>query len=291
MFERILVVARGAASDQPALRRALLCAGARAELVILDVVHEPMLDSYLGNKVIYEPLRARVVAERRTAIEALAAGISTRDVKAVGKAVWDYPLDEAVAKHARESRADLVVIAPAVEPGGLTPSDWRLVTGCPAPVLVVRGAGTAQYRHVVAAVDPFHVHAKPAELDLSILAAAREFERAGATLAAVHCYLRPEYFSGEPTAGRSHDTAAARREALEQLVEKSGLPKSVARLATGAPTDTLLKRMAESGDADLIVMGALARGRLADLFLGSTAERVLHGVAADVLAIKATQAG
>ncbi len=287
MFEKILVVARGAGSDQPALRRALLCAGPRAELVILDVVHEPMLDSYLGNKVIYEPLRARVVAERRTAIEALAAGISTPGVKAVGKAVWDYPLDEAVARHASENGADLVVIAPAVEPSGLTPSDWRLVTRCPVPVLVVRGAGTTQYRHVVAAVDPFHVHAKPAELDLSILAAAREFEqRAGATLAAVHCYLRPEYFSGEPTTGRSHDMAAARREALEQLVEKSGLPKSVARLATGAPTDTLLRRMAESGEADLIVMGALARGRFEEIFIGSTAERVLHGAAADILAVK-----
>jgi nucleotide-binding universal stress UspA family protein len=48
--------------------------------------------------------------------------------------------------------------------------------------------------------------------------------------------------------------------------------------------------MAESGDADVIVMGALARGRLTDLFIGSTAERVLHGVAADVLAIKAAKA-
>jgi universal stress protein E len=290
MFEKILVVARGAGADQPALRRALLCAGPRAELVILDVVHEPMLDSYLGNKVIYEPLRARAVAERRTAIEALAADISTPSVKVVGRAVWDHPLDEAVANHARETRAELVVIAPALGPGGLTSSDWRLVTRCPVPMLVVRGAGTIQYRHVVAAVDPFHVHAKPAELDLSILAAARELaQRTGATIAAVHCYLRPEYFSGEPTAGRSHDTAAGRREALEQLVEKSGLAKSVARLATGAPTDTLLRRMAESGDADLIVMGALARGRLADFFIGSTAERVLHGVPADVLAIKVTQ--
>ena len=59
MFEKILVLARGAASDQPALQRALLCASPRTQLVILDVVHEPMLDGYLGNKALYEPLRAR----------------------------------------------------------------------------------------------------------------------------------------------------------------------------------------------------------------------------------------
>jgi universal stress protein E len=289
MFERILVLARGAAFGQPALQRALLCATPRTQLVILDVVHEPMLDGYLGNKAIYEPLRARVVAERRTRIEALAAGLAAPGVKAVGKAVWDYPLDEAVAKHAREERADLVVIAPPVEPGGLTSSDWRLVTHCPAHVLVVRGTGTTQYRHVVAAVDPFHVHAKPVELDLSILAAACQFEQhAGATLTAVHCYVSPEYFGVGSSAARGHETE--HREALERIVAMAGLPKSVARLATEASTDTLLKRMAESGEADLIVMGALARGRFEEIFIGSTAERVLHGVAADVLAVRASAA-
>jgi universal stress protein E len=289
MFDKILVLARGAAPNQPALQRALLCAGPRAQLVILDVVHEPMLDGYLGDKAIYEPLRARVVAERRTRIEALAAGLAARGVKVVGKAVWEYPLDEAVAKHAREEHADLVVIAPPAEPGGLTPSDWRLVTHCPAPVLVVRGTGATQYRHVVAAVDPFHVHAKPAELDLSILAAARKFEqRAGATLTAVHCHVSPEYFGAGSSAARGHDRE--HREALERIVAMAGLPKSVARLATGASTDIFLKRMAESGEADLIVIGALARGRLGEIFIGSTAERVLHGVAADVLAVKATPA-
>jgi universal stress protein E len=291
MLEKILVLARGAASNQPAVERALRCASPRTELVILDVVHEPMLDGYLGNTAIYEPLRARVVAERRAAIEALAADIAARGVKAVGKAVWEYPLDEAVASHAREEHADLVVIAPPIESGGLAPSDWRLVTRCPAPVLVVRGAGLTQYRRVVAAVDPFHVHAKPAELDRSILAAARELERqAGATLAVVHCYMHPEYFGAESKVLRGHDATAERREALDRLVEEAGLPKSAARLVTGAPTDTLLKRMAQSGEADLIVMGALARGRLGELFIGSTAERVLHGVTADVLAIKAPPA-
>jgi universal stress protein E len=48
----------------------------------------------------------------------------------------------------------------------------------------------------------------------------------------------------------------------------------------------LLRQMAERGDADLIVMGALARGRLQEWLIGSTAERVLNGSVADVLAVK-----
>jgi universal stress protein E len=160
-------------------------------------------------------------------------------------------------------------------------------------VLVARGTGTEKYRHVVAAVDPFHLHSKPAGLDSSIVAHALRFTQpGGATLAVVHCYNPPDYFGIEAVVGIDRrDTAAGRREALEQLVEKSGLPKSAARLETGGSPDTLLKRMAQSGEADLIVMDALARGRIEEFFIGSTAERVLHGGAADVLAVKPTPAG
>ena len=57
-------------------------------------------------------------------------------------------------------------------------------------------------------------------------------------------------------------------------------------LSRGPKPHEVLKRLAESGEADVIVMGALARGRLKDWILGSTAERVLHGGRVDVLAVK-----
>jgi universal stress protein E len=69
-------------------------------------------------------------------------------------------------------------------------------------------------------------------------------------------------------------------------VAAAGLPTSVARLAVGGAAHTLLRQMAERGEADLIVMGALARGRFEEWFIGSTAERVLNGAVADVLAVK-----
>jgi universal stress protein E len=287
MFKNILVVARGADPEQPAIQRALLCASAGARIVILDLVHEPVLDGYLGNTVIYEPLRARVVAERRGAVEALASGIMRRGFEAFGQAVWEYPLDDAVAKHARTEGSDLVVVAPEMAVHGLTPTEWRLVTRCAAPVLVANAPSKKAYAKIVAAVDPFHLHAKPAELDRSILDYARRLaeERAG-ELIVVHCYTPPEHFGGEfGDAARAE--SGIRREALAKLVAEAGLPTSVARLAGGGAPHALLRQMAERGEADLIVMGALARGRFEEWFIGSTAERVLNGSAADVLAVKA----
>jgi universal stress protein E len=52
----------------------------------------------------------------------------------------------------------------------------------------------------------------------------------------------------------------------------------------GAP-DEVLGKMVERGEADVVVMGAFARGRFKDWLVGSTAERVLHRLRVDVLAI------
>jgi universal stress protein E len=51
----------------------------------------------------------------------------------------------------------------------------------------------------------------------------------------------------------------------------------------------MIKTLVERGEADLIVMGVLARGRVKEWLIGSTAERVLHGVSVDVLAVKPPQ--
>jgi universal stress protein E len=288
MFRKILVLVRGNDPSQPAVQRAVQCASKITQLALLDVAHEPLLDGYMGNSAIYEPLRARVVAERAGYVKELVAALRNRSLEVSGEAVWDHPLDEVVAKHVRAKGVDLVVFAPAEGHGGaLSNSDWRLLTTCPAPILVVKGAADQKYRRIVAAVDPYHAHAKPADLDLAILAQARELQaQTGAALSALHCFTPVEYFGADLANPASQTSGAvARREELEILLRKSDLPASFARLEIGAPHD-VLKRLAERGEADVIIMGALARGRLKDWLIGSTAERVLHSGGVDVLAVK-----
>jgi universal stress protein E len=169
----------------------------------------------------------------------------------------------------------------------LSHGDWQVVTGSRAPLLLVKSDGRAPYRRIVAAVDPFHVHAKPAALDREILRVAKEAQRrTRATLAAVHCYFGVEDFGADfariaPSDPRLID---ARLEAVRELCAEARIPEDAARLVAGAP-HSVLTDMQQRGEADLIVMGALARGRFAELVLGNTAERVLHYGTGDVLVV------
>jgi universal stress protein E len=294
MFNKVLVLADGGDPGQPALRRALGLVADGGEIEILAVVYEPLLEGYLGNKQIYEPLRQRVLSERRESAAALARAVESHGVRCAAKAVWSHPMHAAVAAEAHTAQSDLVVAAPAnlhqrggARRGGLTHGDWQVVTSCPVPLLLVKSDGEAPYRNVVAAVDPFHTHAKPAELDREILRHANAAaDLVGAPLTVLHCYLPIDYFGVDfaQVPARDPRSLDARTKALQDLCAELGVPTSATRLVAGVP-HSVLQAMQQRGEADLIVMGALARGRFAELILGNTAERVLYDGTSDVLLV------
>ncbi|HEY3516997.1 MAG TPA: universal stress protein [Gammaproteobacteria bacterium] len=300
MFNKVLVLTDGADPRQPALRRAVECVAHGGEIEIFAIVYEPMLEGYLGNKEIYEPLRRRILDERRDRAAALARAVESEGVRASSKAVWSHPMHAAVAAEVDASGIDLVVAAPAnlhqgggSRDGGLSHGDWQVVTSSRAPLLIVKSDGRTPYRSIVAAVDPFHAHAKPAALDRDILRVAKEVQqRARAKLAALHCYFAVEYFGADlariaPSDPRLVD---ARLEAVRALCAETGIPVDAARLVAGAPSSALTD-MQRRGEADLVVMGGLARGRFAELVLGNTAERVLHYGDGDVLVVAPARVG
>jgi len=73
---------------------------------------------------------------------------------------------------------------------------------------------------------------------------------------------------------------------VEELLRQAGLQTSAARVENG-PTHEVIQNIVDEGGADVVVMGVLARGRIKDWLIGSTAERVLHRVPVEVLAVKA----
>jgi len=114
------VLADGDDPGQPALRRALECVSDGGEIEIFSVVYEPMLEGYLGNKAIYEPLRKRVIDERRERATALARAVERHGVRGSAKAVWSHPMHVAAQRRStqpvstswsRDRRASIKVTA------------------------------------------------------------------------------------------------------------------------------------------------------------------------------------
>jgi len=291
----LVVVSRTDTLEQPALQRALsLCDG--TELELFRCVYEPNLESspLVTRDEDYVDVRDALVHEAANGLRDMVDELRQRIDRVSATVVWDYPVYQGIIRRAVATNANLVVTESLriLGPRRLASEDWNLVSSCPVPLLLVRGSGTGKYRHVAAAVDPFHARAKPASLDEVIVDLAQEFAGVfSARFSAVHCAVpfgRIAPFERQEE--RSSPEADARlmemsRAAVAELLAARNIDTNAVRILSGPPA-LELPRFVETEGVDLLAMGALSRARLADLVIGSTAGEVLDNVDCDLLIAK-----
>jgi universal stress protein E len=280
--------------------------GAALELFVCDF--DPALaGSTFFDDATLRRLREDFVAERAEYLESLADELRASDLEVTTHVHWDNPLYEGILRRIEEWAPDLVVkdthYHSALRRALFTNTDWNLVRRCPAPLLLSRGRDWSAQPRILAAIDPGHRGDKPAALDHDILDAAQYLARVtGGAVEAVHAFfpaallaaasglggvpLAPELGVADLLeAERGRLTTAAR-----QLASVHGLGEEDVRVLQGAAAE-LLPAIAAERKADLLVMGAVSRSRLREIFIGSTAERVLDHVPCDVLVVKTADFG
>jgi len=293
-MKKILLVLSDAAANEAAIARLGALADEGAEVEALAIVHEPHLDGYLGNTEIYAPLRKRLLDEEQERTGTIVGQIEAAGFSAQVKVVWDWPRGDAIRRHAFSAGADAIVVSFGLgSHRDFGSADWRFLAECPLPILVVNQTAAEPYRHVIAAVDPVHAHAKPEQLDHVIAGLAGEIgARTGAKLDIVHFYTPLSHYGARsdgdeavPLNDAEQKLEAVRQKALDALAAEAGSAAGQARLIEGNAARGI-EALIEDEAADLVVMGALARGRLAEFFIGSTAERLLHRGKSDILLVK-----
>jgi universal stress protein E len=295
---KIMVVVDPTADRQPAVAKAAVLAGkfnARVELFACDT--KALRDRRLAAGRLTEQ-----TASIETLLNSLAAQLRAQALEVTLTIKQGNTVHASVLEHLQLCDADLVVkdthhhsIARRTF---LTNTDWQLIRGCPAPLLLVKNKPWPERNErmqLVAAVDIGHVNDKPILLDDRILeyGAALGKVLAG-NLHVVHAYLPATLIaagtiSGQmPVAVSDRELAKERTEktrALWDLARSYDVPMGNAHAALGSAADQL-PQLAQQLNADVVVMGAISRRALQRIFLGSTAEDVLEHLPCDVLVVK-----
>jgi universal stress protein E len=288
------------AARQPAIVKAIRIAksfGASLELfhaisspVFLSLA--PLMDASI------ESLRAKSVEHVRKRLAKYTAVARKHGVKLEYSVAWDYPPHEAIVRRAAAIGADLIVAeghkGTRTRAWLIHLTDWELLRTSPLPVLLLKNG--RPYRHPVtlAAVDPGHTHAKPADLDAKVVAAAKQFSQAlRGQLQVMHANNPPTLalVAGDPAINAASVTltyeelSKADRDAFEKFLTSSGVPARRASVVEGHPA-LAIPFAARKLHAGLVVMGAVSRSGLKRVFIGNTAERVLNALPCDVLVVK-----
>lgn len=172
--------------------------------------------------------------------------------------------------------------------------DMRLMRNCPCPVWLVQPRPMVFFERVLVAIDPLPADENEVRLNRRIvdLAASLADRDRGELFVASAWEVRGEpllvskmsqdafreHFNGVAATGRKY-----LREVLKTL-RKPPMEKNV-RFRNGSAAN-VIKEYAKEIDADVIVMGTLARVGIPGMLIGNTAERVLRQVRSSVLTLK-----
>lgn len=306
---RILAVLDPTSSEQPAAKKACQVAaqsGAEVELFICDY------DQHLSGERFFDSqglqrARDHIIERHRTRLGQIADQLR-RDVPGAAElqidvdARWDNPRDDAILRKLRDSKADLLVkdthYHNVLKRTVFTNTDWELIRGCEARLLLVKPDAWQDQPAIVVAVDPTHVNDEPAALDRMLLDSAAELAKnSGGSLHIFHaCDAATAYAVSAdsiafPVSVPVREIADSMREHHQEAMnELLGSWKTdiqyESHFIEGETRESLLT-LIDDVKADVVVMGAVARSALQRMFLGSTAERVLDHLPCDLYIVKA----
>jgi len=304
MYEisRIMCVIDPTSTEQPAMRRAAWLArsvGAELELFI-SYYNQYLSGGRFFDSRSLKKARCEVIADHEKHLKELAEPLRSSGLIVRTAATWDHPLYEGIVRHAVAVGADIVFKDThqhsALARTLFTNTDWNLLRTCPVPLWLVKPQEIADQPVFMAAIDPMNEHDKPAALDDQILVLSKMLaEKSNGTVHALHSY-DPRIIVATAPANAYIPVSLPLDEIDEQmreehgkrfneLTEFHGLDDKKTHLVSGLAHEEL-PIMANKLDADVIVMGAVARNRWKRIFIGATAERVLEHLPCDLLVVK-----
>jgi len=311
-FKNFLCVVEPGEACKPALARAVtLAENNQASLTVVDVTARiPAGIGMPEGGPVSADLQAAIVSAPAQGLETLIEPYRKR-IEIHSKVLIGTPFLEIIREVLRNAH-DLVIKNPE-NPDWLDrlfgSDDMHLLRKCPCPVWLIKLQAPKSYRRILAAVDVDDAYPS-AELESRRALNLQILEMAGslalsdsATLHIVHAweaigesamYGAIESVPEEKIRAyvqqvrRQHEDSLNRLmrgvagdmgpEALDYLKPQTHLVKGWAR----KEIPTLAKRI----EADLVVMGTLARTGVPGFFMGNTAETILNQIDCSVLAIK-----
>jgi universal stress protein E len=269
-------------------------------MLICDPITDLLGDAYvylLESQNIAESIRE----SQDEAIEKLVAMAEDAGVRVDADRITDKHVADIVRREAEARQPRYVVKgthyhSPA-ERASLAVADWDLIRHLDFPLWFVKPVEWREPPVIVAAVDPLHAHDKPAQLDKRIIERAQFLVRKnGGKVVVLHTYQTLEEIGSRamwafkpkklPVEDINRKIFEEHNRALKILGETMGVPADALHLVSGRAHE-VLPAFARQQGASLVIMGALARSRLKQRIIGSTAARSLDHIPCDVLVTQA----
>lgn len=298
---------RGEDGGSLALDRAralAIATGASVDLMVCDYLGSLSGGLFVDDQALDES-REAYVRDMQSWLEQRAERLRRDGVEARSHVDWHAPRYEAILAQASRTGADLIVRAARqhsrIDRMFFAATDWELIRRAQQPLWLVKRFLDPLSRglRVLAAVDPVHPEERKQGLDRKLVTIAEYIT--GLFGGALHLFHASKPGAAvAPVAAASHHGAVPvmrlssevmgelekrRSEELHKLAGFAGIPEDNVHLISGNVGDAL-EEVVTTQAIDVVVTGAVARGRLERWLIGSTAESILDQVSCDIVVVK-----
>jgi len=311
-FKKIICVVTSDSSSGDTLKRAVALANnSQAQLTVVKVIEKIPSNIRIPDSTLSpEKIQACIIAEHRRELTELIAPWRN-DTEIQTKVLIGIPFLEVIREVLRNDH-DLVI--KAVESDGRLKSvigsnDMHLLRKCPCLVWLVKPGAPTSYRRILAAVD-VDDYADPEELNVRRLLTDKVIDMASslalsefAELHIAHAWeaigetdLRSGFIkiSEQDTAAYIDKVKQQHSVSLNKIMDEINIKLGRSSFEYLNPQSHLLKgqphkeipALADKIEADIVVMGTVARTGISGFFMGNTAETILNRIDCSVLAVK-----
>lgn len=297
-FQDVLVVLDPTVEEQKVLNRAIELAEhtackLTAFVSIYDFSYE-MTTMLSGEE--RESMRHAVIKDREIWAERLLFAAKQKGIQCDIEVMWHNRPFEAIVKAVQEGGYDLVIKGThdhdTLKSILFTPTDWHILRKCPCPVLLVKDHAWPMQGNIVAAVNAGSSRPHHQQLNQLIIRQAIAIGRMlNANVHLVNAYPGtpvqvaveiPEFNPEEYNEAMRHH----HRDAILALSREFMIAPEHTHVLEGMPEDVIPK-VAQSLDAEMVIIGTIGRTGLSAAIIGNTAEHVIDRLDCDILALKA----
>ncbi len=294
-LQKLLVLMDPSVDNQPALNRAKeLSDASKAQVHCLSFVYNHACEEGMFSDVQFrEDFKRLLLEERQNWLEDKVATTELQDSST--EVLWCEHAYEAAIAAMNEDDYDLVIRSAASHHSLLDRilphEDWNLLRHAPGPVLLVKKHRQQHKNRILCAVDATSKEPGHMAINDNIMALGEQF----ADLINSELHLMNAFpvvsvaFSMLPAVSVPDDLQSyvmkQHQNGCDRLAKRYNVPENQVHLIEGDPGAAIVDQ-GQFLDADLIILGTIAREGMKAILLGNTAEQVVEQTDADVLAVK-----
>ncbi len=296
-FRNILVATDTRLDEHPIVDQAAEIARQnKATLRIVDVVPE---SSWIAQKTTpeLEAMRELYSQEKKDTLEDLAATIRLDGVDVETTIMSGKTSVEIIREVVRRDHDLVMAVAKgknSTRDGFFGHTAFQLLRQCPSAVWLVTSGSTIKVKHVLACVDISSEHSSDVELNDKVYELSASIGRQNdAQFSVLHAWLMRDeaLLSTRLTAKEVARYVRDERNYKQCLFDKflaqheSSTDSENVHMTKGLAHE-VISAFVRDNSVDLVVMGTVARSGILGMFMGNTAEKILHSIECSVLALK-----